>query len=582
MVDQLLKVMSVQHYIEKHCGWLITESAGAPSPWLITLRRGFSICNCLGAHTYSIPQCCVLLVPHAGVLPHFALLASPAKSVNYASALLASNSAPLTNSFGYHHTSCCRAVSVLPRLSIAVIAAEAGVPAVPAACGARRWLERYAAGVKLIRSQTEAAASACTILVSCLPALEDVALCLPASLDPEDLSSLLEALACCPRLRALDLALSDVERKDVPHPLMSGCAPAFAQLRSLTKLALSFGKATPPILGNVPGCDFDDVVDALVPLTSLTELRVRLPWLGYIPAKLGQLKGLHSMQLTDLDPCVLGAGCFDLPNLQSLEFCFCDITVEDAEDQVLQSLTALKSLTRIEFSGGNGPPFVAGLVQLPKLQRMVFQTRDPCDSEEFGDFSELSRLPAEMGPLDSALLHLDYSGHGLAEFPLGLTQLVALECLRVSGNNFEALPAAITALSRLTELSVGRIVPWKDPLQLHEKRPLDVRALGDLSGLPALCELSFDTCEVRFCESVLGTVRHASLASLCFSVAHPAPECVPVVLQLSQALGRLRLRSVLRFEHKEGHGLFDKALRRYAQGQAPFQKFKAEYEACAP
>ena len=36
MVDQLLKVMSVQHYIEKHCGWLITESAGDAPPWLLT------------------------------------------------------------------------------------------------------------------------------------------------------------------------------------------------------------------------------------------------------------------------------------------------------------------------------------------------------------------------------------------------------------------------------------------------------------------------------------------------------------------------------------------------------------------
>lgn len=138
-----------------------------------------------------------------------------------------------------------------------------------AACGARRWLKRYAAGVKLIRSRTEAAASACTILVSCLPALRDVELRLPASLDPDGLSSLLEALACCPRLRALDLVMSDLERGDVPQPLVSCCAPAFAQLRSLTKLALSFGEASPPIWGNVPGCDFADVVDALVPLTSL-------------------------------------------------------------------------------------------------------------------------------------------------------------------------------------------------------------------------------------------------------------------------------------------------------------------------
>ena len=301
-----------------------------------------------------------------------------------------------------------------------------------------------------------------------------------------------------------------------------------------------------------------------------------------MPAALGQLKGLRSLQLSELEPCVLMAGCLDLPSLQSLEFWVCDIQVYEPEDEVLQSLTALQSLTRIEFEHCQGPPLVGGLLRLPGLQRMVFHTRRPCDIDEYGDHSELSRLPADLSPLDSALRHLEYSGHGLAEFPLGLTQLVALECLRVTQNEFEELPAAITALSRLTELSLGRIVPWTDPLQLHEKHALDVRALGDLSGFPALCELSFDTCEVRFCESVLGAVRHARLASLCFYVAHPAPECVPVVLQLSQALRRSRLRSVLRLEHKEGHSLFDKALRRDAQGRAPFQKFNAAYEACAP
>ena len=41
--------------------------------------------------------------------------------------------------------------------------------AVLAACAARRWLTRNAAGVKLMRSRTHRAAAACTSLVS-LPA----------------------------------------------------------------------------------------------------------------------------------------------------------------------------------------------------------------------------------------------------------------------------------------------------------------------------------------------------------------------------------------------------------------------------
>ena len=86
------------------------------------------------------------------------------------------------------------------------------------------------------------------------------------------------------------------------------------------------------------------------------------------------------------------------------------------------------------------------------------------------------------------------------------------------------------------------------------------------------------SCCASQCWAPRGT--QALQASL-FAVAYPAPECALVVLQLSQALRRLRRGSVLRFDHKEGHGLFDKALRRDAQGQAPFQKFKAAYVACA-
>ena len=101
-----------------------------------------------------------------------------------------------------------------------------------------------------------------------------------------------------------------------------------------------------------------------------------------------------------------------------------------------------------------------------------------------------------------------------------------------------------------------------------------MRALGDLSGFPALCNLSFKYCEVMFCSSVLGAVRHASLVSLCFALAHPAPECEPRVLQLSQALGRLRPGGVLNIVNTDHlHKL------EAAQGQAPFSKFIAAVEA---
>ena len=183
-----------------------------------------------------------------------------------------------------------------------------------------------------------------------------------------------------------------------------------------------------------------------------------------------------------------------------------------------------------------------------------------------------------MGSLGSTLLHLDLSGHALTQFPLALTQLVALESLVANENEFAELPAGITALSRLTELTLGRAGRQsKDKFQQHGKRPLDVRALGDLSAFPALSRLSFVYCEVIMCTSMLGAVRHASLASIEFCMSHPAPECAIVVLQLGHALKQLKRGKVLRV-YVDGYrleeaGYEDKPL-------APLYMFKVALQAC--
>ena len=257
-----------------------------------------------------------------------------------------------------------------------------------------------------------------------------------------------------------------------------------------------------------------------------------------VPTALGQLTGLQSLTLTFyyFEDCVLEAGCLDLPNLLDLEFSSC--LFEDAE--VLLSASALQSLTFIKFEGCSEPPFFAQLLLLPWLQYMVFRTNEPCVADHSDDYLGLPRLPA-----GSALLHLELGDHGLTQFPLVLTQLVALEHLDVQDNDFAELPVGITALSKLTELLLGQVVRGPKPLHLHELPPLDARALGDLSAFPLLCELQFSGCEVSLCASLLGITRHASLALLAFDDAEPAPESAPVVLQLSQALERLGRGSVL-------------------------------------
>ena len=153
-------------------------------------------------------------------------------------------------------------------------------PAALAVCAARRWLARNAAGVKLIHAIGCMEASACISLVSCLPALQDVRLCLDAPLVRDHLGRLLEALAQCPRLRALDLAMSYPENigddADLHFPFPD--AAAFAKLGSLTKLALDLHEEQQFCLA--------DVVSALVALTGLAELHLEgrglmacpLPW----------------------------------------------------------------------------------------------------------------------------------------------------------------------------------------------------------------------------------------------------------------------------------------------------------------
>ena len=435
--------------------------------------------------------------------------------------------------------------------------------AVQAACAANRWLARNAAGVSRIRSETVSYASACMSLVSCLPALKHIKLYVHLE-KVDDLDRLVEVLAWCPHMCGIDLFIEDHAGDDRPQIFRS--PPAFAKLRSLRKLALGFGEAEVHYV-------LADVVDALVPLTGLEELRINLCQPARVPAALGQLKSLKALQLGDMEPCVLEAGCLDLPMLERLETDRCSI--EDAGG--LAGVSNLQSLTHIAFTSGRGPPFDAHHLQLPRLHCAKFDTLEMSSSSST---LGLARLPPDMGLQCLALLHLSFCGHGYTQFPLALTQLVSLESLHADGNEFTELPAGITALSRLKELSLGRLA-GKDPMQISGRRPLDARALGDLSAFPALELLTFELCEVMLCESLLGAVQQGSVVGLIFDVAHPAPECAIMVLQLGQALKHLLPGGAL-------HVLGEKRLRgspdlgggALVQTLAPFQKFIAALQAC--
>ena len=378
-------------------------------------------------------------------------------------------------------------------------------------------------------------------LVSYLPALQDLRLNLHLPLIKDELGCLLEALALCPRLRALEMFTLDIYTRDVadvadedlfwPFP----DAAVFANLHSLTKLTLCFQKG-------VTQFSLADMVSALVPLTGLAELVVWLWGPEVVPATLAQLQGLRSLALQVFHtPLVFEAGCLDMPNLLSLKI---ESWCAEEGALMLPCVTGLQRLTCIEFSTHQEVfVFDPQLVQLLRLQRLVIFPGDLCRAVYRGDSPGLIGLPADMGALRATLLHLHIGMLGLPRFPLALTQLVALESLDVTENHFAELPGGIMALSRLTELRLGRLRGYgSNPLQL----PLDVRALGDLSGFPALRKLTLKDCQAMLCPSLVGAVWHASLATLCFYTASPTPECAPVVLRLSRELRRLGRGSVIR------------------------------------
>ena len=297
-----------------------------------------------------------------------------------------------------------------------------------------------------------------------------------------------------------------------------------------------------------------------------------------VPATLAQLKGLRSLTLqTCFHPLVFEAGCFNMPNLLSLKI---ESWCSEKGALMLPCVTGLQRLTCIEFSKGCTCPILTlSWCSFPSCSvwftRMCLRVVHLYDGASPGLF----RLPADMGALRASLLHLHIGMLGLPRFPLALTQLVALESLDATENHFAELPGGITALSRLTELRLGRVQECNHGFTHCSWAPLDVRALGDLSGFPALRKLTLKDCQAMLCPSLLGAVRHASLANLCFDSAHPAPECAPMVLQLSWELRRLRRGSVVTCALESGYHTGGYWKVPAVQGRAACRKFEADMNA---
>ena len=115
--------------------------------------------------------------------------------------------------------------------------------------------------------------------------------------------------------------------------------------------------------------------------------------------------------------------------------------------------------------------------------------------------------------LPNWLTYLQVTGR-LEAFPEQALALQQLAHLHVDDNCFTALPAGITALSKLQYLTFG--FPEDD----GDTRILDAVALGDLSAFPCLTILQFSHCQVVLPRD-FGVRRHARLEKVLFDCAQP-------------------------------------------------------------
>ena len=322
----------------------------------------------------------------------------------------------------------------------------------------RRWLKQHAAAAKMLHltvkhEQDPQTALACMSgLLSELPGLEVATVEAERESDTAQvLAGVLSALAWCPCLQTLTLYVEGSELMQTSSAHSASLVSAFAKLSSLVKLewGLPFELSSAVI-----------IVGALSGLIDLTLHGFEEEDPGEpapndtVPASLSALKHLQRLSFHSFHGLTLEAGCLNLPRLALLEFSVCIFAHSRVQ---LPGLDDLSSLSSLELARCDGlcSLSIPGLLRLPRLQHLAFWDRNR-GSQCTCARRLWSNLPADMGAASCMLLSLDLSKLNLDAFPLALTGLTGLECLKASGNGFSVLPAPITAMGRLGTLQLGR------------------------------------------------------------------------------------------------------------------------------
>jgi Leucine-rich repeat (LRR) protein len=206
-------------------------------------------------------------------------------------------------------------------------------------------------------------------------------------------------------------------------------------------------------------------------LARLKSLQLRSCRLSSLPAEIGQLKNLRSLDLTgNRRLSSLPAEIGQLKNLQSINLSY---------NRRLSSLPAeigqLKNLQSLDISGSS----------LSKLPPEVGQLKN-LRSLDLSYNRELSSLPVEIGQLKN-LQSLDLSGNSLSSLPAEIGQLQSLQSLVLRDNLLRSLPAEIGQLQSLRSLVLRDNLLTGLPAEIGQLKNLQELSIlwTRLSSLPA-------------------------------------------------------------------------------------------------
>lgn len=251
-------------------------------------------------------------------------------------------------------------------------------------------------------------------------------------LGQNELKAVPPVLRALTKLRVLDLHYNGIE---------TSALPAWLSALPLTELDLCINEkgALSPVLSEIKTLE-----------------QLRLPTLTSLPASIGALEALRSLDIDGVEGPIAEGGLARLARLETLKLG--DLTVPLPAD-----IGALKALRELKFSvtpraGFALPDSISGLQSLRILHAGASTLNDAvCELtglEELKVSGNAAGLPARLGALQ-ALRKLDLNYARMHALPESVGDLRNLEVLNLESSDLKALPASFAKLTQLRWLSLN-------------------------------------------------------------------------------------------------------------------------------